>query len=83
MTMTIHVLLFASAAELAGSRSLAVELSTPASVGDVARAVADICPQMSSLLIASRWALDRQFVPLTATVEAGQELALIPPVSGG
>ena len=81
--VTIEVLLFASAADLAGRRSLAVEVPPTATVSDVSQAVASACPQMSSLLSASRWALDRQFVPLTAIVEPGKELALIPPVSGG
>ena len=81
--MTVEVLLFASAADLAGRRSLSVDVPATATIADVAQAVASACPQMSSLLAASRWAVNREFVSLTASVGPDKEVALIPPVSGG
>ena len=81
--MTITILLFASAAELAARRSLTVEVPTGATVADVADSLRQQVPQLSNLLDISRWALEHEFVPLSASVTPDKELALIPPVSGG
>lgn len=81
--MTIEVLLFASAVDLSGQRSLTVEVAKSATLADVADAVGRACPQLSTLLRVSRWAVDREFMPLTSSVSPDNEIALIPPVSGG
>lgn len=81
--MQIEILMFAGAAQLAGASTLTVTVPQGASVADVAAAVRSKCPHLSSLLTASRWAVARQFVPLETTLHGGEEVALIPPVSGG
>ena len=81
--MTITILLFAGAADILSQRSVSVHVQDNATLADVAASLRADYPQLSSLLDISRWAVDREFVPLTALVAAGKEVALIPPVSGG
>ena len=81
--MTIKILLFASAADIAGNQSVSVEVPAGATIADVAGAVRNALPELSSLLGVSRWAVNCDFVPLTARIADGKEVALIPPVSGG
>jgi molybdopterin converting factor subunit 1 len=77
--MLHSVLLFAGLRELAGP-SLAVELPTGATVADLRRALSG---RLGPLLDASRIAVNHQFAEDSQVVSAGDELAVIPPVSGG
>lgn len=81
--MRIEILLFAGSAQLAGQRSICVELDAPATLADLAAALQAVAPQLSHLLPVSRWAVDQEFMPLSTKIAPGQEIALIPPVSGG
>jgi sulfur-carrier protein len=83
LNVQVEILLFASSAQLAGTRAITVEVDAPATVADLTAALERAAPQLSHLLPISRWAIDQQFVPTTATIQPGQEIALIPPVSGG
>jgi molybdenum cofactor biosynthesis protein MoaC/molybdopterin converting factor subunit 1 len=83
-TLTVHVRLFAMLRERAGRDSLDIELPEGATVADALEAVADqagleeILPRLPV-----RAALNREYVAEDSPVSAGDELALIPPVSGG
>ena len=81
--MQVEVLMFAGAAQLSGTPKLVVSVASGATIAAVAEAVLRQCPQLSGLLAASRWAVDRQFVATTQVLRGGEEVALIPPVSGG
>ena len=81
--MQIKVLYFAVLRERRGAPSETLEL--PAG-GDVAMALAVIAkqhPQVASLLPRVQVAVNQVIVPATAPLTEGDELALIPPVSGG
>ncbi len=82
--MEVEVRLFAVFRERAGRERLALELSEPATVADALAAAARE-PGLTEILAAMpvRVALNREYVDEDAAVEAGDELALIPPVSGG
>ena len=75
--------LFAAAAQTAGKRELTIEVEQGASLAEVARSLEHACPQLQSLLAISRWAVDHQFALPETVVTEEQEIALIPPVSGG
>lgn len=82
--MQVDVLLFAGAAEMVGQRRVTVELrGTAATLGDVAEALAAAHPQLTAMLRTSRWAVDQHFAPLSTMLGGGEEIAFIPPVSGG
>ncbi len=83
MLTRIDVLLFAAARDLIGRDSLAIDLDLPASAGAVLQAVCVAAPQLAPLATASRLAVNRSYVDGSARIEAGDEIALIPPVSGG
>lgn len=82
--MQIELRLFAVFRERAGRESLALELPEGATVAD-ALAAAKREPGLGEILerMPVRAALNREYVDDDAPVHAGDELALIPPVSGG
>jgi molybdopterin converting factor subunit 1 len=81
--MTIRVLLFAGARELAGADSLEIDLSEPCTVGKVRTQLAAAYPRLQALVARSAIAVDQEFAPDTLALPAAATVALIPPVSGG
>ena len=82
--MEVEVRLFAILRERAGRDRLALSLPEGATVADALEA-AGREPGLGEILAAMpvRVAVNREYVNNDATVAAGDELALIPPVSGG
>ena len=81
--MQLSVRLFAAFRERAGASSIEVEVSPEATVADVVAAVAERAPALRELIGAARPVVNREFVGPERPVAAGDELALLPPVSGG
>jgi MoaE-MoaD fusion protein len=80
--MKVTVRLFAGLRERAGGQHVDVELPEGASVGDLLAAmgttpVGRLEPGQCVV------AINREYAPASAVVSAGDEVALIPPVSGG
>ena len=82
--MVVEVRLFAVFRERAGRDELALELPDGATVADAIEAIGRE-PGLEQLIaeMPVRAALNREYVDTGATIAAGDELALIPPVSGG
>ena len=82
--MQVEVKLFAVFRERAGRDTLTLELDEGATVADVLAAAARE-PGLGEILerMPVRAALNREYVGDEAPVAAGDELALVPPVSGG
>jgi MoaE-MoaD fusion protein len=83
MTHTIRgvevtVRLFAMLRERAGSSELTLELPDGARVRDALSELGDIAAGMPLVM-----AVNREYAPEDQVLDAGDELALIPPVSGG
>src|SRR5919198_2455886 len=76
--MVVHVRLFAALRERAGRDQLEVELPDGARVADALAAVGDLARGLPLVL-----AVNREYAPQDQLLHAGDELALIPPVSGG
>src|SRR6185312_2073754 len=76
--MKVAVRLFAALRERAGTREAALELEEGASVDDVWPALG-LGEEPSGLV----YAVNRAYVERDHTLEDGDEVALIPPVSGG
>lgn len=74
--MELTVRLFAGLRERAGADSVTVELPDGATAGDLLAAM-DLAPRACIV------AVDREYVPAEHVLDAGAEVALIPPVSGG
>ena len=81
--MTVRVKLFAGAREAAGRDEAAVELVEPATVADVRQALAEACPALAPLLASCQIAVNAEYAVAATPVAAADEVALIPPVSGG
>ncbi len=79
---TVTVQLFASYAELLGSTAVELPLASGATVNDLLRHIRAL-PGAGRLPSAPRIALNRTFATPDQIIEAGDEIALIPPVAGG
>jgi sulfur-carrier protein len=81
-SVSVRVLLFASYAETLGSDRLELSLDAPATVGDVLRRIQTL-PGGEKLPAKPLCALNLSQVGLAAAIVTGDELALLPPLSGG
>jgi molybdopterin converting factor subunit 1 len=81
--MTVTVRLFARARDLAGTDAIAVELPDGATVQDLRKVLADESPTFARLLSRSAIAVNDDFGSADLVLSPGQEIALLPPVSGG
>lgn len=81
--MTLTVLLFAKLRDAAGSEAVAVELPAGATVADLRRQLADAYPAIAQLLERSAVAVNHDFADGARSLAPGDEIAIIPPVSGG
>ena len=79
----VEILLFAAAAEKAGAARVSLEVPPQATIAQVSEALRQRWPQLAELLAISRWAVNRRFVSADTQLGRGDEIALIPPVSGG
>ncbi len=82
--MTVNVRLFAMLREKAGSDSIEVELADGATVAEALATLAER-PELGELLdrMPVTVAVNRDYAGLDTALAAGDELALVPPVSGG
>ncbi|MBI5864821.1 MAG: MoaD/ThiS family protein [Planctomycetes bacterium] len=80
---TIRVLAFGSAAALVGWTEAAVPASEAATLRDLAARLSRDCPRLAEVISRVRFAVNQRYAALDAPLAAGDEVALIPPVSGG
>ncbi|MCW2969908.1 MAG: molybdopterin converting factor, subunit 1 [Solirubrobacterales bacterium] len=82
--MVVHIRLFAILRERAGRDSVELHLSDGATVADALRALSEL-PPLGELLgrLPVQMAVNRDYATAETTLAPGDELALIPPVSGG
>jgi molybdenum cofactor biosynthesis protein MoaC len=82
--MTVRVRLFAILRERAGRESLEVELREGATVADAIERLSE-CEQLAELFarMPLRLAVNRAYADPETPLRAGDELALVPPISGG
>lgn len=83
VTMELEVRLFASLKDRAGGERVSVTLEEPATVGRLTEALAADYPALAPALPAALVAVNRDFAFPDTPIQAGDEVALFPPVSGG
>lgn len=76
----IRVLLFASIRDAAGTDVVAVNAT---SLGELADQLRERFPAAARLIDRSRFAVNQQFAAPDTRLREGDEVAVIPPVSGG
>ncbi|MEO7190544.1 MAG: molybdopterin converting factor subunit 1 [Vicinamibacterales bacterium] len=74
---------FARLRELAGAREWVCEVPAGATVADVWAQLAGRAPAVSALASAVSCAVNAEFASMSAPVHDGDEVAFLPPVSGG
>lgn len=80
---TVTVRLFARLSDIAGARETEIEIGEGLTAADAFAALARAYPEMEALTDTVRFAVNAEYVPSSHRLEPGDELALIPPVSGG
>lgn len=81
--MQLTVLLFAGLAERAGLREITVELAADASVKDLLQGIRSLYPELAPLLNTSFVSVNQEYANHDVRLAEGDEIALLPPVSGG
>jgi molybdopterin converting factor subunit 1 len=81
--MIVTVRLFARAKDLALHDVIQVELLTGATVADLRAALNKAMPRLAELLQRSAIAVDSDFANDATPLKPHQEIAILPPVSGG
>ena len=81
--MTITVRLFAILREQAGASELRVEVPASATVADARDALLRECPGLSGMIRRVAYAVNLVYAPLDTPLHEGDDVAVIPPVSGG
>lgn len=79
----VKVLLFARLSELAGTRRTEVEIGEGLTVADAYALISERHPALAELNGVVMYAVNSEYVEATHPLKPGDELALIPPVSGG
>jgi molybdopterin synthase catalytic subunit len=79
----VQVRLFARLRELAGTDSATLELPAGATVTDAYAALRDAHPALPAGAQAFRAAVNREFAAWDSALSDGDEIAIVPPVSGG
>ena len=83
VAVRVRVRLFAVQRELAGTREVPLELPAGATIEDAWRALVERHPALAPGRAFVRFALNASYADPSATLGDGDELAIIPPVSGG
>jgi sulfur-carrier protein len=81
--MLIRVKLFAAMRDLTGDETVEIELPDGATVGDLRRELGKQLPLARSLLLRSAIAVNRDVAENEHILHPTDEVAAIPPVSGG
>ncbi len=80
----VTVRLWSSLRELAGRETVAIPLlREEETVREVLNRLAESCPEVSDLLPSLLVARDCEYISLESAVDPGDELSLLPPLSGG
>ena len=82
-TITVTVKLFAAYQEACGVSDLMLELPTGTRVAAVRDRLIAAHPQLTQWQNLTRFGVNLQFVPPETVLQGGDEVVLIPPVSGG
>jgi len=81
--MRITVKLFAIVRERAGQSELSMEFADAATVAIAAEKLAGQFPQIAQFLSRAAFAVNQNYASRETLLQDGDELAVIPPVSGG
>ena len=81
--MTIRALFFGHYRDIVPSGEISVTLSGDATVSDAAATLAALEPRLADILNRTRVAVGADFATAETSLKDGDELAFLPPMSGG
>jgi molybdopterin converting factor subunit 1 len=82
-SMQVKVLFFGMLKDLAGQASESLDLNEDATLGDLISRFAERVPQMKEMLPSVAMAVNQHYAAADRKLKDGDEIALLPPVSGG
>ena len=81
--MTLVVLLFAELRKKAGSDRLILTLSQPVTAAELVQVVIQLRPELNGLAQRCSVSLNAEIIESEDKINVSDEIALLPPVSGG
>jgi len=81
--LSVRVKLFASAREAIGKDQIIVSLAKQTTVGDLRKKILELYPSLASKKIPFIVAVNHKVVDDSTTISHLDEVAILPPVSGG
>ncbi len=81
--MKVRVRCFAAVREIVGAGELIIELPEGSSLRQLVDQIRDRFPQLEGLASSLLLSVNREYAPHHKELTPGDEVALIPPVSGG
>jgi molybdopterin converting factor subunit 1 len=81
--MKVKTWFFASARDAVGQRELDLEVPDGLTAGDLLRRLVSDYPKLAGCAPSIRLAVNEEYASATQALANGDEVALIPPVSGG
>jgi molybdopterin synthase sulfur carrier subunit len=81
--MMVTVKMFAAVRDLVGSPEVKLEIHGGATVGELRSLLTKMYPAAAALIVRSMLALDARYANDDDRIASAQEIACIPPVSGG
>ena len=81
--MKVRVRCFAAAREIVGTGELVVEIPEGSTLTQLVDEIRRQFPGLAGLAGSLLLSINREYAPLNRRLAAGDEVALIPPVSGG
>lgn len=81
--MLVRILLFARLREICDAAEVELRLPENSTFADAKSELLSAWPELRSLVMYCRFAVDNRYVPDDTPVDPDREIALIPPVSGG
>ncbi|QIN81769.1 molybdopterin converting factor subunit 1 [Rubrobacter tropicus] len=79
----IEVLLFGAAADRAGTRTVRLDVKEASTLAAIWPLLADRYPDLASMRDTLAFAVNGEYAKMDGRVEPGDEVAVLPPVSGG
>jgi molybdopterin synthase sulfur carrier subunit len=79
----VEVLLFGAAADRAGTRKVELEIEEGSTLAEVWTLLAEMYPDLSSMRDTLAFAVNGEYARMDGRVDPGDEVAVLPPVSGG
>ena len=81
--MKVKLLLFASLKDIAGRRDLEMELDDGSTLQQVTEKLASLYPEIGRMQNSVRIAINQEFADENISLNNGDEIAFLPPMSGG